>query len=460
MTVPASSRPSVVVVGGGFAGFFAARTLERLLPEEAADLTLISATDHLCYSPLLPEVAAGRLEPRRIAVPLHARLRRSRVVQATVEGVDFDRHTVTFSADGAAGEVLAWDRLALTTGSITRTFPTPGLASHALGLKTLVDADYLHDHVLRQLERAHSTRDPAERRARLTFVVVGAGYAGTETAAQLQWMTLAELGRFPRLSRGDVRWVLLDLAPTVLPEMGPRLAKKALAVVRRRGMDVRLKTTVTAMDGEGVTLTDGTRLPTRTVLWTVGVTPPPLVERLGLPVSRGRLVVDDQLRLREDVWAAGDTAAARDPFGTAGRDYPPTAQNAQRQGVAIGRNIAASLGHGSARPYRHRDLGLVADLGGTAAVAKPLGLPLTGIPAKIVTKAYHLYALPSAANRLRVAVDWAVNLISHPIAAQLGLVDPAAVRLGTEAAAGADGASERDGHGARRTRPAPRTATP
>jgi NADH dehydrogenase len=202
-------------------------------------------------------------------------------------------------------------------------------------------------------------------------------------------------------------------------------------------------------------------LPTRTVLWTVGVTPPPLVEQLGLPVNRGRLVVDDQLRLREGVWAAGDTAAARDPFDTAGRDYPPTAQNAQRQGVVIGRNIAASLGHGSARPYRHRDLGLVADLGGTAAVAKPLGVPLTGIPAKIVTKGYHLYALPAAANRLRVAVDWAINLISRPIATQLGLVDPAAARLDTEEVEGAAGsgvASERRGHGARHTRPAPRSA--
>src|SRR5689334_18869716 len=143
------ARPSVVVVGGAFAGFFAARTLERLLPPGAADLTLISATDHLCYSPLLPEVAAGRLDARRIAVPLHARLRRTRVVQATVDEVDFDQRRVHFSADGAAQQMLAWDRLALTTGSITRTFPTPGLEAHALGLKTLIEADFVHDHVLR-----------------------------------------------------------------------------------------------------------------------------------------------------------------------------------------------------------------------------------------------------------------------------------------------------------------------
>src|SRR4051812_18740299 len=135
MTVPATSRPSVVVVGGGFAGFVAARTLERLLSPDAADLTLISATDHLCYSPLLPEVAAGRLEPRRIAIPLHARLRRTRVLQARVEAIDFDGRRLTFSADGTASEQMAWDRLALTTGSVTRTFPTSGLESHGLGLK-------------------------------------------------------------------------------------------------------------------------------------------------------------------------------------------------------------------------------------------------------------------------------------------------------------------------------------
>src|SRR4051812_29116800 len=188
-----SARPSVVVVGGGFAGFFAARTLERLLPPEAADLTLISATDHLCYSPLLPEVASGRLDARRIAIPLHARLHRTRVVQATVEDVDFERRTLDVRADAGPVEPVAWDRLALTTGSVTRMLPTPGVATRALGLKTLVEGQFLHDHVLRQLELADSTSDADERRARLTFVVVGAGYAGTETAAQLQRMTDNEL---------------------------------------------------------------------------------------------------------------------------------------------------------------------------------------------------------------------------------------------------------------------------
>ncbi len=427
-----AGRPSVVVVGGGFAGFYAAVTLERLLPAHAADLTLVSATDHLCYSPLLPEVAAGRLDARRIAVPLHARLHRTRIVQATVEEVDFDRRTVTLTAGRTPMDPIAWDRLALTTGSVSRVLPTPGVARHGMGLKTLVEAQHLHDHVLRQLELADATASPDERRARLTFVVVGAGYTGTETAAQLQHMTVSQLDRFPRLAADDVRWVLLDQAPRILPELGPRLGRAAMRVIRGRGMDVRLGTSISEVDDDGVVLSDGTALATRTVIWTAGVTPPPLVEQLGLPVARGRLVVDEQLRLREGVWAAGDSAAARDPFSTDGKDYPPTAQHAQRQGITIGRNVAADLGVGRARRYRRRDLGLVADLGGRAAVARPLGLPLTGVPAKVVTKGYHLYALPAAANRLRVGADWAVNLVNRPIAAQLGLVDPDAARLAAE----------------------------
>ena len=428
------ARPSVVVVGGGFAGFFAARTLERRLPPEAADLTLISATDHLCYSPLLPEVASGRLDPRRIAVPLHAGLHRTRVLQASVEDVDFDRRTLETHCDHGSIGPIRWDRLALTTGSVTRMLPTPGLDTHALGLKTLVEAQYVHDHVLRQLELADSTDDLAERRARLTFLVVGGGYTGTETAAQLQHMTVRQLDRFPRLSPADLRWLLVDLAPVVLPELGDRLARAATQVIRARGIEVRLGTTVTALEDRRATFSDGSTVAACTVVWTVGVTPPELVRRLGLPVHRGRLAVDEQLRLRDGVWAAGDTAAAPDPFSENNADYPPTAQHAQRQGVIIGRNIAASLGHGRARSYRHRDLGLVADLGGAAAVARPLGLPLTGPAAKVVTKGYHLYALPAAANRVRVAADWTINLVSRPIAAQLGLVDPASARLGREQA--------------------------
>jgi NADH dehydrogenase len=286
--------------------------------------------------------------------------------------------------------------------------------------------------VLRQLQLAAAAADREVRRARLTFLVVGAGYTGTETAAQLQRMTQEQLPGFPGLSAGDLRWLLVDRRPGVLPELGPRLGRYALRLLRRRGVDVRLGTTVTALRPGEVTLSDGTVLGCRTVLWTAGVTPPPVVARLGLPVRGGRLVVDEYLKLREHVWAAGDSAAAADPYDRGETDYPPTAQHAQRQGTVIARNVAASLGVGTPARYRHRDLGLVADLGGAGAVARPLGLPLTGLPAKAVAKGYHLAAIPSRANKLRVAADWLVNLVSRPAATQLGLVQEPAALLRSE----------------------------
>lgn len=340
-----------------------------------------------------------------------------------------DARTLRIQCGLDAPVQLSWDRLVLATGSVTRTFDTPGVAEHALGLKSLAEATYIRDHVLRQLEMADATDDPDERRARLTCLVVGAGYTGTETAAQLQHMTVGQLERFPRLNPGDITWTLIDQADRVLPELGARLGRAALGTVRARGMQVRLGTTGTSIEPGRVTLSDGDSFACHTVLSNVGVSPAPLVGRLGVAVSHGWLVVDEQLRLREHVWAAGDSAAARNPFGPPGQDYPPTAQHAQRQGVVIGGNVAASLGHGRARNYRHRDLGLVADLGGRAAVARPLGAPLTGVPAKVVTKGYHLYALPANENRLRVGAEWLLNLFSRPPAVQLGLVEAPRARL-------------------------------
>ena len=318
-----ANAPRVVVVGSGFAGFFAARTIERCIPPGAAELTIISATAHMCYSPLLPEVAAGRLNALQIAVPLHGALRRTRILQGIVDAVDLHARTVTAQCGLDEPAVIPWDRLVLTLGSVTRTFPVPGLAEHGLGLKTLVEADYIHDHVLRQLEIAAATTDPAVRRARLTFVVVGAGYAGTETAAQLHRMTLAQLGRFPSLSRDDVSWVVLDVAGSVLPELGPRLGRLALSVLRKRGLQVRLGASVTEITTGSVTLSDGSTLPTHTVLWTAGVTPPPLVERTHLPMSGGRLVVDAYLQVRDHVLGGGRRRVRTRPIRIARERVPP-----------------------------------------------------------------------------------------------------------------------------------------
>ncbi len=427
------------MVGGGFAGFYALRSLQRRLPRDGAELMLVNPDDYLLYSPLLPEVATGVVEARHIAVSLRRSLRRVRLVLGRVQDVDPTGRTITVRR-GDLVQQFDWDHLVLTPGSITRQFEIPGVPEHARGLKTLVEAVYLRDHLLEQLDLADAQPDSdagrAARAEMLTVVAVGAGYTGTEFVAQAhRWLARIER-RWDRTRARDVRWLLVDVAPAVLPELGPQLGDHALGVLRSRGVDVRLETSVASADGSGVLLTDGTTVRTRTLIWGAGVVASPLVASLGLPTRRGRLVTDPDLSVPgvDGLWAAGDAAAVPDlavrPGPDGGRpDTQPTAQHAQRQGTALGRNIAAALGHGTARPYRHRDLGLVADLGGFDAVARPLGVRLTGPVAKVVTRGYHLLALPAMSNRIRVASDWAFQTLLPPDETQLSVVREEDARL-------------------------------
>jgi NADH dehydrogenase len=448
----------VVVVGGGFAGFHALRKLEKLLPADAAELILVNPTDYLLYSPLLPDVTAGLLEPRHVAVSLRQRLSRTRLVLGRGTDIDVAGRTLKVGLVGDGGQTtrtidMDWDRLALVAGSITRQFDIPGVAERAHGVKTLIEARFLRDHLLTQMDRADVLPDTpegrAERAQRLTVVAVGAGYTGTEIVAQLQHQLSSVASRWNRVSPEDVRFVLIDLAPTVLPELGKQLGDVAMGALRRRGIDVRLGVTVKEARDTEIDLTDGTTVPSRTLIWGAGVTASPLVSRVGSELQRGRLVVDAQLRVPgvEGVYAAGDAAAVPD-LVVAGQQArkarksgsavdgpapvtPPTAQHAQRQGTALARNIAADLGVGRGRPYRHRDLGLVADLGGWDAVAKPLGVNLRGPLAKAVARGYHLYALPAASNRVRVGLDWLLAAALPAQDVQIGAIPAEAALVGT-----------------------------
>jgi NADH:ubiquinone reductase (H+-translocating) len=423
-----SGRTRIVVVGVGFAGFHCLRRLERLLPPEAAEIVAVSPTDYMPYLPLLPEVGAGIVDPRHIAVPLSVTLSRTRLVPGHAVGVDLATRTCQVRDLEGGRRSIGWDRLVLAPGSVTRTLPVPGLAEHAVGFKTIAEALYLRDHLLEQLELADATDDPAMRRARCTFVVVGAGYTGTELAAQGQLFTLAARHHYPHIGPDDLRWVLVDLAPTILAELGERLSRPALRILRGRGVDVRLRTTVEEVTAGAVRLSDGTTVPTRTLVWCVGVTPGPLTQALGLKTEKGRIVVDEYLTVpgHPEVFAAGDAAGAPDPTRPGGLT-PMTAQHAQRQGKAAARSLAASFGFGTRRAYRHRDLGFVVDLGGWQAVANPLRVPLSGVPAKVLARAYHLVSLPH--NRLRVATDWVNDVVEHRQFVRLGLVSHPEARL-------------------------------
>ncbi|MYR45007.1 FAD-dependent oxidoreductase, partial [Streptomyces sp. SID5910] len=415
------SRPRIVIVGAGFAGYRTARTLSRLTRHQA-DITLLNPTDYFLYLPLLPQVAAGILEPRRVSVSLSGTLPRVRLVLGEADGIDLDGHAVHYTGPEGEKGTLPFDRLVLAAGSVNKLLPIPGVAEHAHGFRGLPEALYLRDHVTRQVELAASSADRAECAARCTFVVVGAGYTGTEVAAHGQMYTDAQVRKHPMRTGMRPRWMLLDVAPRVLPEMDERLSRTAERVLRQRGVDVRMGTSVKEATHDGVVLTDGTSVDTRTLVWCVGVRPDPLVESLGLPMERGRLLVDPHLQVpgRPELFACGDVAAVPD-LDKPGEYTPMTAQHAWRHGKVCAHNVAASLGiGGERRPYRHRDLGFVVDLGGTKAAANPLGVPLPGPLAGAVTRGYHLAAMPG--NRVRVAADWLLDAVLPRQAVQLGLV--------------------------------------
>jgi NADH:ubiquinone reductase (H+-translocating) len=421
LTDSPGARSRIVIVGAGYAGYHCARHLERRLPREAAEIVIVSPTDYMPYTSLLPQVGTGTVDPRHIAVSLSATLRRTRHIPGHAVGVDYGNRSLTVAGPDGQRRELGWHRLVLTPGSVTRTLPLPGISEQAKGFKNIAEALYLRDHMLAQMELADASDDPAQRQARCTFVVAGAGYTGTEVAAQGLLFTRAALRRYPRIRPGELRWLLVDRAPAILPELGPRLGDPALRVLRRRGVDVRLNTTIEEATDSQVRLSDGTTVPTRTLVWSVGVTPGPLTQTLGLETIKGRIVVDELLSVpgRPDVFAAGDAAAVPD-LTRPGQLTAMTAQHAQRQGKAAARNVAATLGHGTRKPYKHRDLGFVVDLGGWQAVANPLHIPISGPLAAIITRGYHLYALP--ANRVRVATDWFNEVIDHRQFVQLGLI--------------------------------------
>jgi NADH dehydrogenase len=424
------SRPRIVIIGAGFAGYHAARTLSRLA-RGRAEITVINPADYFLYLPLLPEVAVGLLEPRRVAVSIPETLPGVRLIVGRVDEIDLAGRQVRWiDADQRQGRI-GYDRLVIAAGSVNKLLPIPGVAEYAHGFRGIAEALYLRDHITGQIELADATDDPDERAARTTFVVVGAGYTGTEVCAQGVLYTKALCERHPRLADHRPRWLLLDIAKRVLPELDERLSRTADRVLRERGVDVRMGVSVAEATHEGVQLTDGAFVATRSLIWCVGVRPDPLVANLGLEIHKGRLVVDEYLNVpgHPEVFACGDAAAVPD-LTRPGEVTPMTAQHAERQGRRVAHSIAASYGQGRPRPYKHHDLGFVVDLGGLDAAANPLRIPLSGLPAKVVTRGYHLLSLPG--NRIRTATDWVLDAALARQTTQLGLVQPPPLALETE----------------------------
>ncbi len=409
------TRPRILVVGAGFAGVECVRRLERKLSPDEADVTLVTPFAYQLYLPLLPQVASGVLTPQSIAVSLRrSKKYRTRIIPGGAIGVDLKAKVCVIRT--ITDEIVdePYDYIVLAPGSITRTFDIPGLTDHAFGMKTLAEAAYIRDHVISQLDLADASQDPQERASRLQFVVVGGGYAGTETAACLQRLTHAAVKRYPRLDPGLIKWHLIDIAPKLMPELGDKLGRSAQQILQRRGIEISLGTSIAKAGPEEVTFTDGRVIPTRTLIWTAGVVASPLIATLGAETVKGRLAVAPEMNLpgNDGVFALGDSAAVPDLAKGDGAVCPPTAQHALRQGRHVADNVIASLRGQSMTPYVHKDLGLVVDLGGTDAVSKPLGVELRGLPAQAVARGYHWSALRTNVAKTRVMTNWLLNAVA------------------------------------------------
>jgi len=394
-----------LVLGGGFAGAYVA----RLLGKRGA--TIVSRQNSMLYTPLLPEAASGTLEPRHVVVPLRQMCPHAELVLGSAVSLDPAQRTV--AVESIVGPLeIGYERVVIALGAVSRVFPVPGLAEHGRGFKDLADAIALRNHVLERLDAAAAGGPEAE----LGFVFVGAGYAGVEAIGELNDLVQAALRFYPTLREVPQRWVLVEAAPQILSEIPRRLGVYAAKRLGRRGIDIRVETTLSAYDGQTAVLSDGTAIPAHTLVWTAGVKANPLLGRLGLPLDdRGRVRVNALLQVEglDGVWALGDGAAVPNE-ATPGFTDPPTCQHALRQARRLAKNLTSEP-----RPYTYRMLGQVATLGRFKGIADVMGLQVAGFPGWFVARTYHLYALPLLTRKLRVVADWTIALFFRRDIAEL-----------------------------------------
>jgi NADH dehydrogenase len=408
-----AAKKRILILGGGFAGAYAASRLEKhLVHMPGVEIVLIAKENFVLFTPMLHEVAGSDVGATDVVQPLRKMLRHTRVVIAEIESIDLSRKTVHFvQRDLAQAFDLTYDQLVLALGSITNFYRTPGIEEHALTMKTLGDAIVLRNRVIEALDVADNHPDQMERKRMLTVVVTGGGFAGVETVGAVNDL-LREAMKFYRNLKPDMlRVVLVQGGDAILPELGESLGRYAQEKLKQRGVEVHLKTAVAGYDGKEVVLSDGTKIATRLVVWTAGVTPPPLLSQLPCTVQRGHILADEYLRVPgwPGIWALGDCAFVPDHFNP-GKFCPPTAQHATRQATVLANNIVAAMSGRDLRPFKFKTLGLLAAIGRRTGVAEILGMRFSGIIAWCMWRAIYLSKLPGLQKKVRVALDWTLDL--------------------------------------------------
>ena len=422
----------ILIVGGGYVGMYTALRLQKKLRHELrrgeVAITVIDPQSYMTYQPFLPEAAAGNLEPRHVVAPLRRVLRHCRILNGYVTRIDHASRRVTVRPAGAqtAGvpeRDVGYDLLVVALGSISRTLPIPGLADNGIGFKTVEEAIFLRNHVLHQLDIAASNpEDERVRRQALTFVFVGAGFAGVEAMAELEDMARDACRWYPSIDPGDMRWLMVEATDRILPEVGPEMGRWTAEALRRRGIEVRLKTLLKSAEGRHIVLSDGEEFSAGTLVWTAGVKPHPVLRESDLPLDdKGRLKATAELVVDgvDGVYAAGDNAAVPDLTGT-GEYTAPNAQHAVRQSRRLGDNIVADLRGEPRKPYVHAYVGSVASLGLRKGVANVYGMKLRGFPAWFVHRTYHLSRMPTVNRKFRITLDWTLAIFFRREIVSLG----------------------------------------
>ncbi|MCM2412756.1 NAD(P)/FAD-dependent oxidoreductase [Streptomyces sp. RKAG290] len=391
------------------------RKLKQRLRSGEAEIVVVTPDPYMTYQPFLPEAAAGSISPRHVVVPLRRVLPHCTIVIGEAQRIDHAKRTATVTTlasgeDGTGAVEIPYDEIVIAPGSVSRTLPVPGLADHGFGFKTIEEAIGLRNHVIEQMDIASATRDPAIRDAALTFVFVGGGYAGVEALAELEDMARYTARYYHNIKAEDLKWILVEATGRILPEVGESMGRYAVRELRGRNIDVRLDTRLESYEDRVAVLSDGSRFPTRTLVWTAGVKPAPLLAATGLPLNeRGRLICTARLTVEgtEHAWAAGDAAAVPDlTAGEPGRETAPNAQHAVRQAKVLAENIVASLNGEPLKEYRHSYAGSVASLGLHKGVAHVYGRRLKGYPAWLMHRVYHLSRVPTFNRKARVLAEW------------------------------------------------------
>lgn len=411
--MPTDGKVRIVILGGGFAGLYTALELEKTVARDAdVEVILVNRENFFLFTPMLHEVAASDLDMTHIVNPIRKMLKRVVFFCGTVESIQLEnrRVTVTHGEEDHSHE-LEYDHLVLALGSVTNFFGLPGVEERAFTMKSLGDAIRLRNHLIQNLEEADFECFPGLREPLLTMVVAGGGFAGVETIAGINDFLRESLKFYPRLRADMLRIVLVHPGSVILPELGEKLGRYAQRKLAQRGVEIRIQTRVLSLNERGVALNDGTTISTQTLVWTTGTSPNPLLAHLPCSSEHGRLKVNEFLEVEgwPGVWALGDCALV--PDLTTGKSCPPTAQHALRESRALAWNIVAVIRGRKKKPFRFSTLGQLAAIGRRTGVARILGVNFTGFVAWWLWRTIYLLKLPRLEKKLRVALDWTLDLV-------------------------------------------------